>query len=246
MIEPLLKPHGKRKSSSSSLTSSSPSTSESKSAADAAVRRRAEIKSHRHTRTPYQVLLPLVRMHFWAPDGKPPAAWDDRREGSVLKRLLAHRTVSQIEVAILGLAELRASGRIAWLKPGQKVTSRALYNTRSGVSQMFELATNCYWQTAKARAKKPMQSIGDILYHVLAQSDGYRQYIKSDAWRARRERALLKVGRRCERCPEITGLEVHHLNYENLGHEPDEDLEVLCWRCHKTADRERAGVRGIG
>ena len=54
----------------------------------------------------FRQLFPIIRDKLWAPDGKPPEAWDERREGSVLKRLLIHRSLSQLEVAILGLASL--------------------------------------------------------------------------------------------------------------------------------------------
>jgi len=192
-------------------------------------------------RSPYQVLFPLIRQHLWAPDGKPPPAWDERREGSVLKRLLAHRSLSQVEVAILGLAQLRDTGQIDWLKRGTKVTSRALYNTRSGVSQMFELATREYWQAAKRRPRRQTASlVGEILMHSLRQSDTYKRYIRSPEWRVRRQRVLARAAMRCERCNRIGGgLEVHHLRYDSLGFEPDSDLEVLCPDCHKMADQER-------
>jgi len=113
--------------------------------------------------SPYAVLLKLVRTHLWKPNGTPPDGWTERREGSVLKQLLAHRSVAQLEVAILGLAQLRDAGCVDWLKPGVKVTCRALYNSRSGVSQMFELATTEYWRTAKKRAPRGMQTLGEIL-----------------------------------------------------------------------------------
>jgi 5-methylcytosine-specific restriction endonuclease McrA len=187
-------------------------------------------------------LFPLIRKLLWAPDGKAPPAWDERREASVLKRLLVHRSISQVEVAIRGLAELRDSGQIAWLKAGQKVTCRALYNSRAGATQMFELATAKYWSIAKRRPRVPLESIGSIMFHMLRQSSEYKAYLRSDAWRVRRERALEVAGRRCQRCPACTDLQVHHLRYTNLGNELDEDLEVLCSRCHKAADAERAGL----
>lgn len=112
---------------------------------------------------PYSVLLPLIREHLWKPDGTAPLGWTDRREGSVLKRLLVHRSVAQLEVAILGLAQLRDHGDVDWLKPGIKVTCRALYNSRSGVSQMFELATREYWKATKKRSPRGMQTLGEIL-----------------------------------------------------------------------------------
>lgn len=113
-------------------------------------------------------LFPLIRKHLWAPDGKPPEAWSEMREGSVLKRLLVHRTPSQVEVAILGLAQLRDAGQVDWLRPGDKVTCRALYNSRSGVSQMFELATRAYWESAKGRKETGgAMSLGEILNRAM-------------------------------------------------------------------------------
>lgn len=197
---------------------------------------------------PYATLMPLVREHLWAPDGKPPEAWDERREGSVLKRLLAHRSVSQIEVAILGLVQLRDRGEIDWLRPGQKVTSRALYNSRSGASQMFELATRAYWLTAKKRPKKRERTVGEILEHAIRVSEGrgtserYRRYLNSPEWAAKRAGALARSGMRCEDCGAYgVPLEVHHLRYDSLGFEPDEDLRVLCLECHDRADARRRG-----
>jgi len=109
-------------------------------------------------------LLPLIRKHLWVPDGKPPAGWDDRREGSVVKQLLRHRSVSQLEAAIIGLAQLRDTSQVDWLKPGDKVTCRALYNSRSGVTQMFELATSWFWHVERRKPKKQtLREIGGIL-----------------------------------------------------------------------------------
>lgn len=190
---------------------------------------------------PYATLIPLIRRELWSPDGKPPAGWDDRREGSVLKRLLVHRSKSQVEVAILGLAQLRDSGQVDWLKRGDKVTCRALYNTRNGVSQMFELATAAYWVKAKKKRPRPqMESMGDVIFGIMAYSGKYKAYLQSPEWRATRERVLARAGLRCERCQSYgDGLDVHHLRYTSLGHEPDEDLEVLCRPCHNAADAER-------
>jgi hypothetical protein len=41
------------------------------------------------------------------------------------------------------------------------------------------------------------------------------------------------AGYRCERCEGKRDLEVHHRTYERLGREWDQDLEVLCCRCHE-------------
>lgn len=71
-------------------------------------------------------------------------------------------------------------------------------------------------------------------------SDEYREYLESPAWRELRYRILTQRGRRCEACGDrgVT-LQVHHRNYERLGHEEPEDLQILCVRCHREADLTR-------
>jgi hypothetical protein len=51
-------------------------------------------------------------------------------------------------------------------------------------------------------------------------------------WEHRRERYYLTHARRCERCQTEDGIELHHLSYEHVHAEPDEDLMPLCQRCH--------------
>lgn len=67
----------------------------------------------------------------------------------------------------------------------------------------------------------------------------YTEYMQSDQWRARCYRLRKKRGNRCERCGSGLRTEVHHLNYDHLGHERDEDLQIVCKQCHPAADRER-------
>jgi len=60
----------------------------------------------------------------------------------------------------------------------------------------------------------------------------YNEYIKSKEWRKRRLKYLLK-NTVCEHCGTRDNLHVHHLIYDNLGMELDEDLQTLCKNCHK-------------
>lgn len=66
----------------------------------------------------------------------------------------------------------------------------------------------------------------------------YREYLLSEHWKATRNAARHRAGYRCQRCgkqyePAERGkLNVHHLSYDRLGAERDEDLEVLCRPCH--------------
>ena len=71
------------------------------------------------------------------------------------------------------------------------------------------------------------------------QSEFYLTYLDSAEWRERRREIIEARGRECEYCGETEGLELHHLTYERLGEELDEDLVLLCEACHRRADRRR-------
>ena len=60
----------------------------------------------------------------------------------------------------------------------------------------------------------------------------YQEYIKSKLWIATRERILKRDHYNCVLCGASTNLRVHHITYENLGAEKDEDLVTLCNSCH--------------
>lgn len=64
-------------------------------------------------------------------------------------------------------------------------------------------------------------------------SQKYLDYIKSPAWFRRRGLRILVANCACERCGCGEWLQVHHRTYERLGHERDDDLEVLCVACHR-------------
>ena len=61
----------------------------------------------------------------------------------------------------------------------------------------------------------------------------YHAYMRSRAWHKIRGRKLRTVCFRCEWCGTNDGLTVHHLTYERLGRERDDDMVVLCWDCHQ-------------
>src|SRR3954466_14769485 len=63
--------------------------------------------------------------------------------------------------------------------------------------------------------------------------ESYRQYLQTPGWRRRRNRALGLAHWQCQKCSARRGLQVHHLTYERLGSEHDQDLEVLCRDCHE-------------
>lgn len=59
----------------------------------------------------------------------------------------------------------------------------------------------------------------------------YETHLASDRWRQIRAAKLTAAGGACERCGDPAE-HIHHLTYQNLGDEPQEDLEALCRPCH--------------
>lgn len=85
----------------------------------------------------------------------------------------------------------------------------------------------------------------------------YEKYISSPQWKARRASLIEKTFNtnleksngdknkqyECQRCHwnfMKNDLEVHHLTYKNICNEQDEDLIVVCRRCHKDLDKIRS------
>ncbi len=60
----------------------------------------------------------------------------------------------------------------------------------------------------------------------------YHEYLKSETWKERSKQAKENAGWKCQLCNKEGVLHTHHRTYENLGHEKDGDLIVLCSDCH--------------
>lgn len=82
----------------------------------------------------------------------------------------------------------------------------------------------------------------------------YAQYIASEEWQQQRKKVIADTRHRCERCelPRWVAsliydqdLHVHHRNYQNLGNEQRDDLEVLCRRCHELETFGRSDFKAI-
>jgi hypothetical protein len=64
----------------------------------------------------------------------------------------------------------------------------------------------------------------------------YKKYLLSQRWR--KERALaIKRAKCCECCETVHRLQVHHKTYERFEREWQQDLLVLCEKCHSIAER---------
>lgn len=60
----------------------------------------------------------------------------------------------------------------------------------------------------------------------------YRAYLRSSHWKTVRRDALRRAGNKCQLCSSRIRLEVHHNSYEHLWDETEQDVVVLCRRCH--------------
>lgn len=72
----------------------------------------------------------------------------------------------------------------------------------------------------------------------------YFEWMKSPAWRRIRNRKMKESGYKCELCGSAKNLHVHHITYENIGHEPMDDLLVVCNKCHKKLHEEDFKKKG--
>lgn len=62
----------------------------------------------------------------------------------------------------------------------------------------------------------------------------YASYIESDAWKEKARRIRERDGYRCQICGAVdVPMEVHHLTYDRLFQEQDDDLLTVCAACHK-------------
>jgi len=68
----------------------------------------------------------------------------------------------------------------------------------------------------------------------------YRQYLRTEGWKHRRQVALDRAGGFCEDCGVRSSLEVHHRTYERRGAERPKDLVAICGQCH---DERHLGKR---
>lgn len=67
----------------------------------------------------------------------------------------------------------------------------------------------------------------------------YQSYLRSLRWKARRLGAIALARAHCADCGAAADLHVHHLTYDRIGNERDEDLVVLCSACHEVRHQLR-------
>lgn len=68
--------------------------------------------------------------------------------------------------------------------------------------------------------------------HDLVYKLRYKVYLDSYKWKMKSKSAKERAGYKCQICNSTKELETHHKTYENIYHELDNDLIVLCSKCH--------------
>ncbi len=82
------------------------------------------------------------------------------------------------------------------------------------------------------KPKDPKDLLDGLIQLGILKVD-YYEYIKSAEWKEKSDAAKERAGYRCQVCNSPDNLNTHHRTYANLGHEPPEDLFVLCHDCHE-------------
>jgi 5-methylcytosine-specific restriction endonuclease McrA len=84
--------------------------------------------------------------------------------------------------------------------------------------------------------------------HVLSSKKLYHLYLQSKVWKYKRKRVMIRDGFACVKCHSELFLNIDHINYpEVLGMERMEDLQTLCWSCHKQKTKAHdLGANGLG
>jgi phage terminase large subunit GpA-like protein len=74
-------------------------------------------------------------------------------------------------------------------------------------------------------------------------SPEYKRYLRSNAWAIRKNAYYRRFNRQCAACGSWKRIQLHHVSYENLGHEPDQGLVPLCRADHVNAHRAHQSMR---
>jgi len=75
--------------------------------------------------------------------------------------------------------------------------------------------------------------------HAMTQKEEYQEYLRSAAWKAKRQLVIDRENNLCQGCKESSIDEVHHATYCNAGNELLFQLIGLCWKCHRRAHPEK-------
>ena len=68
---------------------------------------------------------------------------------------------------------------------------------------------------------------------VIKKKRSYKEYLKSDAWKIKRDKVIKRANSWCEICKVKRAWQVHHKTYKRIFRERLSDLIATCETCHK-------------
>ena len=89
------------------------------------------------------------------------------------------------------------------------------------------------WKLAKFNDIEYIKEIVNKYNFDLSKYGKYLRYIESEKWFILKNRIKKRDKNKCTKCNSNLNLHVHHITYDNLFNEKDEDLITLCSECHK-------------
>jgi len=110
-------------------------------------------------------------------------------------------------------------------------------------SAQIHLRLSAYLTTAlSSLATHRQQSRNSVIVSLLTKAlrESYKEYLTSDAWKAKRKAVLIRDGLRCQLCGHDKNLHVHHITYERIYLEDLEDLITVCQRCHENVHSKKS------
>jgi len=81
-----------------------------------------------------------------------------------------------------------------------------------------------------------------IINPFFSEKIDYHQYILSKDWKRKKKNLIKNWQCKVCGCRKRKWLNVHHLHYRNLGNEKENDLMVLCQRCHLIWHEEKKRI----
>jgi len=80
---------------------------------------------------------------------------------------------------------------------------------------------------------KKKKIVKEITKKVVKKKRSYREYLKSDTWKIKRDKVIKRANNWCEICRVNRAWQVHHKTYKRIFRERLSDLIATCETCHK-------------
>ncbi len=119
-------------------------------------------------------------------------------------------------------------------EPTDETSCRSCSRTFSPDDPIITICPDCIGKEANLKHGDTMRLYTEWQKHMAElRAMPYTSYLQSPEWKKTKTRALKNAKRKCQLCSGRKYLQAHHNTYERLGCEADEDMVVLCGKCHE-------------